>query len=300
MANTVTTKLEELNLMDRFLFDEVMEDKEAYEAVVNILLENEIELLEKPETEKEFRVSPELRQIRLDVIGMDVEKKIYYTEMQNRNTGNLCKRSRYYQAQLDVLLLEPGSKDFNLLNDSCLILISPFDIFGRGLYRYTFEGVCKECPDLKIEDGAIRIFINTRGNNKDNFSQEFLDFVEYVTDSSDEMANKTNSDNIKLIHEKVKKIRASEKMGVKYMQLWEEKAYIRDEGIEEGLAKGHSLTLIHLVCKKLRKGKNIEEIAEELEEEHEEIKRICNTAKMFAPDYDVEKIYEQLQEEKSK
>lgn len=40
MANTVTTKLEKLNLMDRFLFDEVMEDKEAYEAVIKILLEN--------------------------------------------------------------------------------------------------------------------------------------------------------------------------------------------------------------------------------------------------------------------
>lgn len=269
MANTVTTKLEKLNLMDRFLFDEVMEDKEAYEAVIKILLENEIELLEKPETEKEFRVSPELRQIRLD-----------------------------------VSLLEPGSKDFNLLNDSCLILISPFDIFERGLYRYTFEGVCRECPDLKIEDGAVRIFINTKGSNKDNFSQEFLDFAEYVTDTSDEMANKTNSDNIKLIHERVKKIRASEKMGVKYMQLWEEKAYIRDEGIEEGLAKGlekgHSLMLIHMVCKKLRKGKNIEEIAEELEEEHEEIRKICNAAKKFAPDYDAEKIYEQLLEEKSK
>lgn len=300
MADTVATKLEELNLMDRFLFDEVMEDKRAYEAVVKILLENEIELLEKPETEKEFRISPELRQIRLDVIGMDIEKKIYYTEMQNRNTGNLCRRSRYYQAQLDVSLLEPGCKDFNLLNDSCLILISPFDIFGKGLYRYTFEGVCRECPDLKMEDGAVRIFINTKGNNKENFSQEFLDLVEYITDSTDETAGKTDSGSIKLIHERVKKIRTSEKMGVKYMQLWEEKAYIRDEGVEEGLEKGHSLTLIYLVCKKLRKGKNIEKIAEELEEEHDEIKRICNTAELFAPDYDADKIYEQLQKEKSK
>ena len=57
---------------------------------------------------------------------------------------------RYYQAQLDVSLLEPGSKDFNLLSDSCFILIAPFDLFGYGLYRYTFEGTCRECPDLKI------------------------------------------------------------------------------------------------------------------------------------------------------
>lgn len=83
--------------------------------------------------------------------------------MQQRNTGNLLKRSRYYQAQLDVSLLEPGSADFNLLNDSCFILIAPFDIFGRGLYRYTFEGVCRECSDLKLNDGAVRVFINTKG-----------------------------------------------------------------------------------------------------------------------------------------
>ena len=56
MAQNVTTKLEDLNLTDRFLFDETMENREAYEATVNILLENEIELLERPETEKEFRV----------------------------------------------------------------------------------------------------------------------------------------------------------------------------------------------------------------------------------------------------
>lgn len=56
-------------------------------------------------------------------------------------------------------LIEPGCTDFNRLNDACFILIAPFDIFGRGLYRYTFEGTCKECPDLRIQDGATRILI---------------------------------------------------------------------------------------------------------------------------------------------
>ena len=114
----------------KFLFDETMEDREAYQAVISILLENETALLTKPQTEKELRVSPQLRQIRLDVVSMDEEKKLYYTEMQKKNTGNLIKRSRYYQSQLDVSLLEPGSTDFNLLNDSCFILIAPFDLFG--------------------------------------------------------------------------------------------------------------------------------------------------------------------------
>ena len=184
MTQNVTTKLEELNLTDRFLFDETMEDLEAYEATVSILLENETELLSRPETEKEFRISPELRAVRLDVISMDKEKILYYTEMQNRNTGNLRKRSRYYQAHLDVSLLEPGCTDFNELNDSFLIMIAPFDLFGKGLYRYTFEGTCKECPELKLEDGAIKVFINMKGTNREDFSEEFLEFMEYLNQTN--------------------------------------------------------------------------------------------------------------------
>lgn len=56
MAKNITTVLEKLNLVDRFLFDETMESQSAYQAVVSILLENEIELAGKPETEKELRV----------------------------------------------------------------------------------------------------------------------------------------------------------------------------------------------------------------------------------------------------
>ena len=237
MTQKVKTILDGLNLSDRFLFDETMEDPEVYSATVSILLERETELLSRVETEKELRISPELRSIRLDVVGMDTNKKVYYTEMQKRDTNNLKKRSRYYQGQMDVSLLEPGCVDFNKLPDTCFILIAPFDIFGCGLYRYTFEGHCKERPELKIEDGALRIFINTYGTNKEEFSKEFLDFMDYINTTTDEVAAKSGSERIKLIHKNVKQVKTSEKMGVKAMQKWEELAYEREEGRAEGSAK---------------------------------------------------------------
>ncbi len=300
MGNNVVTKLQDLNLVDKFLFDEVMEDTESYEALISILLENEIHLLTKPETEKELRVSPQLRQVRLDVVSMDRSKKVYYTEMQKTDTGNLRKRSRLYQAQLDVSLLEPGTTNFNLLNNSCFILIAPFDIFGKGLYRYTFEGTCRECPELRINDGAIRIFINTEGTNGEDFSQEFLDLMKYVTESTDVVSQSSDSTRLKLIHKNVRKIKASEKMGVKYMQKWEELAYAREEGkvegrvegLVEGEAKGEKIYLIKSVCKKLTKGKTVEVIAEELEEDAEVIAEICKAAEDSATDYDYSQIYE--------
>lgn len=58
MVENVITKLENLNLADRFLFDEVMEDTQSYQDLVSILLENEISLLTRPQTEKELRLSP--------------------------------------------------------------------------------------------------------------------------------------------------------------------------------------------------------------------------------------------------
>ncbi len=266
-----STKLKELNLLDKFLFDEAMEDQETYQMVVSILMENEVELLGRTETEKELRVSSEIRQVRLDVIGMDREGKLYYTEMQKRNTGNLVRRSRYYQAQLDVSLLEPGSTDFNLLNDGCFIMIAPFDIFGKGLYRYTFEGVCRECPELKLEDGAVRVFINTKGTNREDFSQEFLDFMDYVTGTTDENAGKSGSGRIKTIHKKICRIRKSERAGIKLMQRWEELEYAKQDGREEGIKENAWNAARRMV----KDGKlTLEKIAEYAGLSYEEVKNI--------------------------
>lgn len=279
MESVKLRKLKELNLLDKFLFDEAMEDRETYQMAVSILMENEVELLERPETEKELRVSSEIRQIRLDVIGMDKKGKLYYAEMQKRNTGNLIRRSRYYQAQLDVSLLEPGSTDFNLLNDSLFIMIAPFDIFGRGLYRYTFEEVCRECPDLKLDDGAVRIFINTKGTNRENFSQEFLSFMNYLENTTDENAEKSESRKIKKIHEKVCRIRRSEKAGIKYMQRWEELEYAkqdgREEGIKEGIKEGMKENALNTAKRMLEDGKlTMEKIAEYAGLSLDEVKRL--------------------------
>ena len=67
----VKTTLDNMNLTERFLFDETAEDQEVYNAMVEIIMGEEITLVNSPETEKELRVSPALRQIRLDVIGTD-------------------------------------------------------------------------------------------------------------------------------------------------------------------------------------------------------------------------------------
>lgn len=69
--------LKDLNLTSRFLFDEVMEDTAAHRDALSIIFGRDISLLDRSESEKEFRVSPELRSIRMDIFSMDQEKTVY-------------------------------------------------------------------------------------------------------------------------------------------------------------------------------------------------------------------------------
>ena len=131
--------LKDLNLLDRFLFSQAADDPDTMRDMLEIILGREVVLKLLPQTEKEQRTHPLNRYVRLDVWAMDEEERIYNTEVQREDTGNLPKRSRFYQALIDSNLLKPGEVGFQRLNPVYIILICPFDLFGYGLYRYTFQ-----------------------------------------------------------------------------------------------------------------------------------------------------------------
>ena len=264
--------LQELNLTSRFLFDEVLEDPQIHQDVLGIIFQRDIPLLEKNETEKELRVSPLLRSIRMDVFSMDEEKAVYNTEMQQKRRADLTKRSRYYQSLVDAGLLEPGVPDYNRLNTSYIIMIMPFDLFGYKKYVYTFRARCEEEPECLLEDGATRIFLNTRGENDDEVPWELAEFLHYLEETTDERAASTDSQRIKRIHRRVRKVRLSEEVGVKYMQAWEEKYYEREEGAHNKLRE--------LAAKKYRKGMSVKEIAELLEESETTVQELLKESEM--------------------
>ncbi len=326
--------LRDLNLTSRFLYDAVMEDPIVHQAALSIIFGKEIPILSHNESEKEFRVSPHIRSIRMDMFSMAKDTSVYNSEMQNQKKPDIPKRSRYYQAMLDIYLLEPGIPDYNELNDSYIITIMTFDLFGKKRYVYTFRPQCQEDPSLYLEDGTTRIFLNTKGENPEEISEELRYFLEYIENTTDEVAEKSKSERIKIIHDKVQKVKKSEEVGIKYMQAWEERYYDMKEARELGLSEGHSLglseghslglseghslglseghslglseghslglsegsyqKLISQTIKKLQKNKTADVIAEELEESPELITRICDIAKEFAPSYDLIKIYNLL------
>ena len=265
--------LKDLNLTNRFLFDEVMSNPEIHRETLSIIFGREIPLLEQNETEKEGRVTPLIRSIRMDVYAMDEEQVVYNTEMQGEWKNDLAKRSRYYQALVDTGLLEPGIPNYNVLNESYIIMIMTFDLFGKEKYVYTFKPTCQEVPGLILEDGAVRIFLNTRGKNDDEVPEELREFLHYLENTTDETAEQAKSSRIKKVHAYVRKVKINEEVGVKYMQAWEEKYYAKEEGREEILKE--------LIDKKLSKRKTKEQIADELETSVEVIEQLMEKMKDF-------------------
>ena len=66
----------------------------------------------------------------------------------------------------------------------------------------------------------------------------------------------------------------------------------------DGYSEGEEKKLIELICKKMKKNCNAEEIADLLEEDKAKVETIYNAALNFAPDYNIEKIWKKLGERK--
>ena len=102
---------------------------------------------------------------------------------------------------------------------------------------------CEEVPELKLDDGATRIFLNTRGKHPELVSPELIELLKYMERSTDEVSGACGSKRIQEMHRRICQIKASEKTEVKYMQSWEERILIKQEGIAEGIAEGERIGL---------------------------------------------------------
>ena len=120
---------------------------------------------------------------------------------------------------------------------------------------------CEEVPELKLDDGATRIFLNTKGKHPELVSQELIELLKYMEHSTDEVSEQCKSERIQKMHRRVCRIKASEKTEVKYMQAWEEKLLERQKEKRE-------------LLRKMNHKMSIEEIADVLDMHVSEVKHI--------------------------
>lgn len=235
MAREFTrTKFQDLNLSNAYLFAAALEDPEVCRMALQLLLGQEVSSV-SVHTEHSLLYNPDCRSIRLDVYARDETGRAFNLEMQGENERNLPKRSRYHQAEMDVLSLNPG-EDFSELQPNYVIFICRFDPFGKGLYRYTYMNKCEETGE-DLQDGTVKIFFNTQGKNDADISRELLHFLRYIEDSSDACAAQ-QEDAVRQIHNRVQTIKRDRTWESRFMRFEELLQKERRKGLEEGREEG--------------------------------------------------------------
>ena len=222
-------KWEEIGISDDFMFGKVMQNPRLCKKLLETILGIEIEKIEYPELQKSIDITKEAKGVRLDVYVAG-EDAVFCVEMQARDTHELPRRARYYGGLIDLNLIEKGVS-YKKLNQSVVIFICPFDVFGKNRCRYTFENLCLEEKNLPLGDGTTKIFLNAMGT-MDDVSPELKSFLDYV-------AGKKNDDSfVKELDEEVRKVRESKEWRRDYMTLLMRDQENIEKGIKIGLERG--------------------------------------------------------------
>ena len=305
----VRKPLEEMDVIDDFLFTEIMSDEESGLEVCRIILSRVLmrEVGDISFTPQKVApgVSEKKHGIRMDVYVTEKSNdngngaiRIYDVEPDkhsDKKTG-LPKRSRYYADLIDSQLLKT-SVDYDGLPELITIFILSYDPFGEGAMYYEAGTTLKTHPNIAYNDGVRRIFLYVDGRLPENAGENeksLMKLLHYIGRST---KDNVTDDVTKKLDDIVCRTKLKEDVGVRYLKSWEREKELREEGRiagrEEGREEGDLRRLISLVCKKLTKGKDTHTIAEELEEDDDSlVTAIVRVAQDYAPDYDLETVYE--------
>ena len=170
-------KWKNATIANNFIFYKVMQNNEdVCKELLEILLQIKIDHIVM-HTEETIEIDYDKKGIRLDVYAEGADKA-FDLEMQSTDKGELPERARYYQGVLDVQALSSGA-DYKELKDNYVIFICVPDIFERGLAKYTFENLCLENTEIKLNDRAYKYFFIAQNYDKilDERQKAFLKLV---------------------------------------------------------------------------------------------------------------------------
>lgn len=236
--------LEELNLMDSFLFEASTEDSEDAVKIAKIIIERVTGHLVKNltvETQKELKgIFRNNRGIRMDVYTKESEGdsvlRIYDIEPNNYVETELPERSRFYQSMIDVKLLAAGD-EYKKLPELMMIWILPYDLCGENRMIYTIKNMVVENPKLVYNDGVEKIFVYTRGTV--GGSPKLKELLRYLEETIPENAV---DEDLREMQNIVGKIKHRKDVGKHYMTLQEiidqEKKYSYHDGEKSGHERG--------------------------------------------------------------
>ena len=272
-------RLRGFRLLDDDFMTKVFEDISCAELLLRIILNDEgIRVLEA-HSQRGIK-NLQGRSVKLDILAVDSHNRVFNVEVQRSDRGAGAKRARYNSALIDANVTEPGDQ-YEDLNETFVIFITENDVMKAGLPIYHIDRVVRETGKL-FEDEEHLIYVNPQIKDETKLGRLMHDFS--CTDAKD-MYNKVLADRVRYFKE--------DERGVEIM--CREMEIMRNQAHEEGIEKGRIMQLIKQVCVKMQKFSSAEEVANDLvEQDVPLIQKIMNVAPDFAPDYNVNDIYNAL------
>ena len=272
-------RLRGFRLLDDDFMTKVFEDISCAELLLRIILNDEgIRVLEA-HSQRGIK-NLQGRSVKLDILAVDSHNRVFNVGVQRSDRGAGAKRARYNSALIDANVTEPGDQ-YEDLNETFVIFITENDVMKAGLPIYHIDRVVRETGKL-FEDEEHIIYVNSQIKDETKLGRLMHDFS--CTDAKD-MYNKVLADRVRYFKE--------DERGVEIM--CREMEIMRNQAHEEGIEKGRIMQLIKQVCVKMQKFSSAEEVANDLvEQDVPLIQKIMNVAPDFAPDYNVNDIYNAL------
>lgn len=155
--------VKKLRPIDDCFFEVMMEDPDACEELLQVVLENPLLRIKKDSVagQKSIRVIGK-RSVRVDAYAEGNEDEIFNIEIQRADNDNHVKRVRYNASVITVKCSEPGDR-FDHVQELYVVYIADFDVLGNGLTISHAEMICKE-TGVALNDGLHEIFVTTVGN----------------------------------------------------------------------------------------------------------------------------------------
>lgn len=242
-------KLEELNLMDDFLFNAMLTYPEISEKftqkILKLLLGREFKNLKISAQKVYAGMNTDLRGARLDVCiesdcvdidGNDIPSVYDVEPDQNNKKRDIAvfpKRSRFYHAIIDSRSLKSG-EDFGKLKQVYVIFVCNYDPFGYDRVLYTIKNRCLEESGMEYDDGAETIVLYTKGT-KGRISEELRQFLNYMENT--DQGNAVNKD-LQDIQKMVDVVKRDGEVSLRYMKSFEHDQMMYEEGKEVGREEG--------------------------------------------------------------
>lgn len=258
----LATKFENLTIQNDFIFKKVMSRKRICIHLLEELLQIKIADINYLEAEKSLEPEYTSRGIRLDIIVADDRNTHYNLEMQVKNNKNpdtkkhvLPKRTRYYQALLDIDLLQ-NSQEYDELSPTYIIFFCLFDFFEDSQRIYTFKRRCLDNMEIELADEAAIMFLNTLGT-KGDVSPDIQSLFDYIN------SNTVTSKFTREVADTITEIKNDKKVRDSYMTYEMRMKDIREESLAEGETKGEAKEKLRVAKLMLAKGcYSLQEIVE--------------------------------------